>query len=187
MDPWTNRPDRGEHPTQLQILRTPPGKAIGGIITTADALGAYTHYWRGRTTVCTHPLCEACDTHRTPRWYGYLAIISRATKTEALLEITPSCLPPIEAWLEEHGTLRGADISLQRANKKINSRLICSIRSSDYDGSKLPDAPNVKAQLERIWEIHTAVIAAPGRTRDPNGQRTIAVPPTLAGENGQTY
>jgi len=156
MDAWTPRPNRGEHTTQIEMVRSKPGPARGGIVTTDDIVGAYTHFWKGRTTICTFPECDACDHHRTPRWYGYLAIIAEATKVPAIIELTPTCIPPVEEYLAEYGTLRGATVTLQRANKKINSRVLCTLRPSGYDKGVLPQPVNVRAHLAKIWEL-TAV------------------------------
>jgi hypothetical protein len=157
MNPWTNRPDRGDHPTQLQLLRCRPSHPLLAIITADDVLGAYTHYWKGRTRICTHPTCDACDAHHAPRWYGYLAVVSTAMTAPTLVEITPSCIEAIESYLHEYRTLRGAQLTLKRANPKANSRLQATLEPSAYRDGKLPAAPDVRAQLERIWEIKVEI------------------------------
>jgi len=153
MSDWTNRPAPNQHPTQLQLLRVPPSKTIIAIITSDDAIGRDTHYWKGRTRVCTHPTCEPCDAHHAPRWYGYLAVVAPTMQAPTILEITAACVNSLNEYLQEYPTLRGAEITIRRANKKANSRLIATLKPSPYRDGKLPAAPNVITHLCRIWEI----------------------------------
>lgn len=175
---WTDRPDRGDGSTQIAILRSRPAKTIGGIITSIDCVGAYTHYWKGRTCLCTHPNCDPCDASRAPRWYGYLAVVPPNGGQAAILEITPSCVPALDAYRESHGTLRGALIKVQRANAKINARVICTLTEGSFGGEKLPTAPNVKAQLCKMWEVPSLQIVHP--ESGANGQAEL-----LPGPNGK--
>jgi len=178
MDAWTARPDRTPRNTQIPILRAKPGRPLVGLITAHDLVGAYTHYWRGRTSICTAPTCEACDAHRAPRWYGFLAVVNPDSNNAAIFEITPSTLDSIETYITTYGTLRGATIRLTRANPKINARLICELKPGPNRGDQLPSAPNVQAQLCKMWEIESTVtdqttglrLATPGGNRITNGK-----------------
>jgi len=153
MDAWSARPDRGENPTQLQMMRCKPGHPLGGIVLGDEIVGAYTHYWKGRTSICLHPTCDACDALRAPRWYGYICVMAEVGKALALLELTPSCLPAIEDYLRDYGTLRGAKIVIARVNKKPNSRLQCTVTPGHFDKGVLPKSPDVKQHLCKIWEL----------------------------------
>jgi len=170
MSEWTNRPAASQHPTQLQLLRVPPGRTIAAIITSHDVVGRDTHYWKGRTRVCTHPTCEPCDAHHAPRWYGYLAVVAPTMLAPTILEITAACIDPLDEYFRDHSTLRGAEINIRRANKKANSRLIAACRPSPYRDAKLPDAPNVIAHLCRIWEIPLPTEQICHPFSQPNGQ-----------------
>lgn len=153
MTAWTNRPRPDDYSTQIQILRSRPGKPLRALVTAADLVGAYVHYWKGRTKLCEHPNCEACDASRQPRWYGYLAVVAEATLNPAILELTPSCVPAIDRYLADHGTLRGALVKLSRANPRINARVILELSEGNLGGTALPAAPKVEAQLCKIWEV----------------------------------
>jgi hypothetical protein len=153
MPHWQDRPATTDRPTMLEILRAKPAKSIGGIVLSHAIVGAYTHYWKGKTKICETPNCEPCNAAHKPRWYGYLAILSPTTHRQALLELTPACLDAIDRYLENHSTLRNATLYVQRAKPKINARIICEIRDRPEAAELLPQPADVKAHLARIWEI----------------------------------
>lgn len=153
MDGWANRPNREHEAAPLSIMRSRPGKAYTGIAVSAAVIGAYTHYWRGRSRICTAPECEACEAQRLARWYGYIGLWQPQTGTITILEITASCWETIETHLEKYGTLRGARITARRASAKINARLLIEIEQGPYAEDKIPCAPRVQEQLERMWEV----------------------------------
>ena len=153
MENWANQPNEPTTETRMPIMRVLPGRPKSGIILSVGLTGAYTHFWRGRTTICTAPECDACDANRLPRWYGYLAVWSPSTKTQALFELTPAAAPDIIAHQEAYGTLRTARLTLQRANAKANSRVQAAIEPTTYATKDLPEPPNVRAILQRIWEL----------------------------------
>lgn len=175
MTTWTNRPDREDRRSACPLLRARPGQTIRGIITSTDAIGAYTHYWRGRTTLCLYPNCEPCSISRAARWYGFLHIWNPDSNKTAIAEITPSCTLTLDEWLTKFGTLRGAKATISRANAKINSRVDITLAATNYAPENLPPAIDLQAQLCRMWEIETE----PSRLH-PRPQRPL---PTIA--NGQ--
>jgi len=160
MNPWTNRPDARDTTPTMQILRARPATTTAGVLLSPDLTGAYTHYWRGRTRICENPNCDPCNAHHKPRWYGYAALWSPNSNAVALLELTPACLPQIDAHIQRHNTLRLAQIRLRRANNKPNSRLILQIDLHPYPSGNAPPNPDVHATLERLWEctiVHPAL------------------------------
>jgi hypothetical protein len=153
MTTWPSRPDRDQHTNTTPLHRSKPGRTITALIASADLVGAYTHFWKGRTSICTYPACEPCSTSRSARWYGFLHIWSPETNASGILELTPSCLPAVDDWLEKFGTLRGAKICVSRASHKINSRVIATLKASPYALEKIPPALDLIAQLSRMWEV----------------------------------
>lgn len=170
MDQWSKRPDRGEVTHSTKLVRAKPGKAIGGICLSADVIGAYTHYWQGRTRICEGPGCEACESNRAARWYGFLAIAHEQSKEVAILEITASSLQPIEAHLKKYGTLRGARISLKRAGAKINSRILATIEPTVLRDNELPTTPDVEKILAKMWEVKEPQESRPAPKPRLNGE-----------------
>lgn len=177
MTNWTNRPTTHDQLHAIPIVRAKPGRTDAAIITATDVVGAYTHYWHGRTVMCTGPSCDACADKRTARWYGYLSLWVPSTGSILIAEITPPCVPSIDKYFHEYGTLRGARLELARANRKPNSRVICNLTPSQYTTDKLPAAPDVKKHLCRMWEVFEPE-STPTTTRltinqPTNGQRPI--------------
>jgi len=43
------------------IVRTPPGRAFLGVITSENLVGCYTHYFKGRTMPCESAQCHLCQ------------------------------------------------------------------------------------------------------------------------------
>jgi hypothetical protein len=153
MEPWTPRPNRDDRRTACPLLRARPGHTIKGIITTTDAIGAYTHYWRGRTTICLYPTCEPCSMSHAARWYGFLHLWNPDSNKTAIVEITPSCTLALDEWLAKFGTLRGAKATIQRANTKPNSRVDITLTAALYAPENLPHPIDLQAQLCRMWEL----------------------------------
>lgn len=155
MSQWPSTPDREEPPSPIDLLRVQPGKPLTAIVTCQKQVGAYTHYWRGRTVKCTGRDDEPCRSGRVARWYGYLSVWSPKTNRYALFEITPACVSALTAYLNTYGTLRGAVAKLERRNYKANSTVILSLQPGPYADDKIPAAPDIQAHLERMWEIRT--------------------------------
>lgn len=153
METWTARPNRDDKRAACPLLRARPGQTIKGIITSPDAVGAYTHYWRGRTTLCLYPNCEPCSISRAARWYGFLHLWNPDSNKTAIAEITPSCTLALDEWLAKFGTLRGAKATIARANGKINSRVDLTLAAGSYAPENLPHPIDLQAQLCRMWEI----------------------------------
>ena len=153
---WTTRPDRECTRHALPLKRCLPAKPISGIVLSPEIVGAYLHYWRGRTTPCAAPNCDACANNHAPRWYGYLEMWSPTTAARVLFEITPACVDAIADYVATHGTTRGAQLTLARATKKPNSRLTAEIKEGNYAADRLPTASDVAAHLTHIWETHHA-------------------------------
>lgn len=155
MRAWTNRPDRDPTTLHLDILRARPGKAYSGVSMATDVVGAYTHYWRGRTVLCTTPNCDACHAQRKARWYGYIPLWEPDTDRRVLLEITAACLDAIDAYIASNDTLRGARVTVRRANNKINSKIIATLTHAGLTDGRIPTEPPTRQLLERMWEIET--------------------------------
>ena len=153
MESWSNRPTRGEVTTATKLVRAKPGKAIGGICLSEDLVGAYTHYWQGRTRICEGQGCEACESNRAARWYGYVAIMHETSKEVAILELTAGTIGAIDTHLKRYGSLRGARISVKRAGAKINSKIIATIEQTTIQSVELAPGPCVEMILSKMWEV----------------------------------
>lgn len=177
MDTWPTEPNRESHPQTLELLRVQPGKPLIAIITCKINVGAYTHYWRGRTVQCTGPEDEPCQAGRIARWYGYLSVWAPKTSRQALFEITPPCVGAIKDHVRIYGTLRCAKATLARKTWKNNSTVTLTLEPGPFDSSKLPTEPDIQRQLEHMWEIKTTDAAN-------SFQQATVLPDTIAMHTG---
>lgn len=150
---WARRPRTEDLPDQWRIMRAGAGGHPASMILSEDTVGAYTHFWGGRTRLCLKNDCEPCSKGRVPRWRGYVAVVSSKSGKFGILELTPMCVPDIERFMKERPTLRGAIITLSRKGKKENGQLECVLEWSPGNGTNLPPCPDVLRHLRRIWRL----------------------------------
>lgn len=146
-------PDAEPRDTRLPLLRVKPEKDVHGVCLSSKPEGADTHYWRGRTTMCTHPECEPCEKGHVYRWYGYVALLGFKSNTIAMVEITPAVTAEMQAWIATHGTLRASEWHLRRKNRKPNSELLLTITESGRASVALPPEPDLLRPLCKMWDL----------------------------------
>lgn len=156
----------------LPIRRTPISGAIVATITTPSFVGTNTHFWGGRTTPCTPPNCDACDSGCPFRWHAYIAAIEFAKNSQFLFECTSSAAEQLEAYIRDHGTLRGCTFRASRASKRQNARVIIETHPYTGKGTDIPRAPDLPKVLARLWNIPINQILTPNAS--------TATPPDVA-------
>lgn len=156
---WAARPSEIDLPDPWQILRVAASGLPSALILSHDTCGAYCHYWGGRTRLCLKSACEPCSAGNVARWRGYVAALVGPSRMTKLLEFTPSCVPAINRYMAEWGTLRGAVVSLTRKGRAKNGQLECVFAEKPVSGANLPVDPDVVAHICRIWR--TTHVAKP--------------------------
>jgi hypothetical protein len=149
---WTHKPPPPTEFAGLRLIRVGAGTRIAGICLSQQLLGCYTHYTRRRTIPCEGAGCQFCEDAGVPRWHGYLAIQSLATKNVAILELTALAAVPIAEYLERNGSLRGTRIDATRTGARNNAPVSATIQPADTDLRQLPREPNVQRFLEILWD-----------------------------------
>lgn len=153
---WCSRPSEIDLPNPWEIYRVSARGLPSALILSHDTLGAYCHYWGGRTRLCLKDNCEPCSKGNAARWRGYIAVLIGPNRSTRLLELTPPCIPPLDRYLKEWGTLRGAICSLTRKGRTPNGQLELSFAEKPVAGVNLPANPDVAAHVVRIWRAtHT--------------------------------
>ncbi len=170
----------------LTLRRVPAGAGVRGIITTADLLGCWTHWWGGRTQPCEADDCKACSEGMPKRWHAYIAAWSRDPSYHYLLELTRNAVDPLLAYRKDHGTIRGCAYQARRSGPAKNSRLILTCTPADLNGLQLPPEPNLIHCLAVIWSLPAAAIiidadgdAPPAATVDAEQAARAAQSPTI--------
>lgn len=152
---WTSRPDESQIQRACQIIRVKPGKPMRCIVLSHDLVGAQTHYHQRRTQICQGAACGICALNEKPRWYGYLSAMSLAGSIRVIVEVTPLCVPSIDEYFRDHGTLRGAQLSLERIGARDNAPIRSALAEGHFEQSRLPEPLPVIATLQQIWQLDT--------------------------------
>jgi hypothetical protein len=156
MPHWTNNaPDEADRYTAT-LIRVKPGRPIRGICASPHMLGCWTHWFGGRTIPCDQPDCIPCESQTSRRWHAYLHLWSPASHHSAILEITALAARELEPYIEQHHTLRGAEIDVQRSNQRPNSPLIIVARPADLQRFQLPEPLDIIAAMSRMWEVNVS-------------------------------
>lgn len=154
MPQWTNHaPDDADRHTAT-LMRVKPGRPIRGICASPHLLGCWTHWFGGRTIPCNPPDCPACAQSASRRWHAYIHLYSPTTHHSAILELTSLAARELEAYVEQHHTLRGALLDVQRSNHRPNSTIILTATPADLQRFNLPPPLDIPAALERMWEVN---------------------------------
>lgn len=150
---WSNRPTQADSEKLWSVRRAPPRGELRALILSHDVTGRQTHFWHGRTQPCRGEACEACQAGQRARWQGWVAAIESGTAERILVEITALATKPLIEWFATHRTLRGAVLTLKRANSKPNARIVAQLSESAYPTDQLQRAPQIEPMLMRMWQL----------------------------------
>lgn len=152
---YARRPTPDRIKRKFDLVRVRAGKSIRGIMLAGDLVGAYTHYWGGRTVPCFAGECVACKRNVEVRWHGYLPLLALKQQSIAIVEITDGCVEVFDDWYRKHRSLRGALVEVRRREGKANNPLWADLQDGPIPATNLPDPPDVQAILERMWGLHS--------------------------------
>lgn len=149
--PWARRPLEGTRTRRWEIVRVKAGKEVRGIMLAGDLVGAYTHFWGGRTVACDGRACLPCSKNVELRWHGYLPLYSARSRETSIIEVTEACVEVIDRWFSAHRSLRGAMVTIGRPGVKANGMLRARLEEGPLPVEALPAPPDVKSILENMW------------------------------------
>jgi hypothetical protein len=148
---WSDRP-RNPSPTYgYRLMRVPPNRQMLATIVTGKPIGTNTHYYKGRTTPCAGPTCEACALGLQYRWHAYLAILIAETRETAILELTAQAAEQLDAAAAENGTLRAVEALFDRPSHRPNGRVRIVYRPGRVSEDRLPKEPDLARIMTHIW------------------------------------
>lgn len=156
-DFWARRPEDGLEKRRYDVIRVGAGRSIKGIMLAGDVIGAYTHWFGGRTVPCFGPECRACATGVEIRWHGYVPLMAIKQRTIQIFELTVAAVGPLDAWFRTHRSLRGALVELQRRGGRANGMVRSLVSDGPLPAEALPDPPDVKAVLRNLWSLREDV------------------------------
>lgn len=169
---FSDTPPQDPRGPSFQIVRTPTGKPLTGIVTSENLVGCYTHFWKRRTMPCERDDCEACR-HGIPfRWHAYLSAYLSGTLLHCIFECTAQAAERFVEYREAQGTIRGCQFTASRMNYARNARIIITTRPADLTRIQLPKPPNIEKVLAILWNLPIPEVKA-DRQGDKRGQRTV--------------
>lgn len=154
MPNWDEKPPKREAAGNLQLIRTPQGRGLQGIITSTRLIGCETHFVNRHTIPCEAPHCNPCSEGIPRRWHGYFGIYHPKTGKHVLLEVTAGGAEQIMPYYEISGTLRGCLLTSCRRGMAANSPLDITTRPADLQLIQLPPEPDLPKLLSMIWGIN---------------------------------
>lgn len=164
MPNWSTQPPAHAAAVALELRRTPGGRPLTLVSLDDDIIGCPTHYYRGRTTPCTNPTCDACAEGLPWRWHAWLCCLAADTRRICLFELTAHAATQLHAIAQSRGSLRGTKITATRANYKPNSRVLLQIADELIPPASLPPSPGVLPALAKIWDIPLPALEQSGHT-----------------------
>jgi hypothetical protein len=148
-------PDQPTDPIErpYPIQRVPATGSLAAAITSKQPFGCFTHFWGGRTIPCTAEACDACKAAAPSRWHCYMTAYSHPNQLHFLLELTAAAAEKIYQFTREHGTCRGCHFKANRQPQTPNGRIYLQTQMLDMDKYRLPEEPDLKLILSRLWNI----------------------------------
>lgn len=162
---WYNTlPPEAENQS-LPIRRTPANKTVTCIVTSDDLLGTFTHFYRGRTTPCERPDCDACRDGHPWRYHAYVGALARTQGLHFIFEMTAQAAAKLIEYRDRYSTLRSCQIDAYRWGKRPNGRVILKASPSGIAPTDLPLGPNLVKCLSVLWNIPLPDLDAGARTK----------------------
>ena len=135
-----------------------------GLITCADIVGCATHFVQNRTVPCEKEheddFCQHCQVGHSWRWHGYVSAILTCSHEHILFEFTRPPADTFKNYLLYSGTLRGCLFTSRRPSGRPNGRVVVSCKSVDQTTLRLPEPPNIRNILCRVWNIKTESVSS---------------------------
>lgn len=149
------KPSADQRAAYAQIQRCRPTQIVRGIAL-SEYLGAELHWLSGRSSphLEPHGECPGCLENRSRRWEGYVWLWEPQTSAIRIAAFTPGVVSNFDGYVNSHGTLRAASVTLSKPGGKPTSRVHAQITRSTYGLDQLPHPPDtLNAALMHIWGL----------------------------------
>lgn len=176
MPTFSDTPPLDPRGPSFQIVRTPTGQPLVGIITSDNLVGCYTHFWKRRTMPCERGDCEACRSGIPFRWHAYQSTYLAKSHAHVIFECTAQASERFVEYREAHGTIRGCYFTASRMNYAPNARIIINCRPADLREIILPKPPDIVKCLAILWDFPIGDVKA-DRIGTKKGQTTVTHKP----------
>jgi hypothetical protein len=174
-DPRTvRRPDyapRSKRPC-YDVYRVEPSKAHDLVVLSHVLVDVLVHPVDGRTQPCTGhaETCWLSHAEFATRWQGWLFVATPHSSIIRMVTVTPFTVEVEPELLNPARDLRGLELRLWRADKRIRSRLHGAFNRLRRWPEPLPPLPDMLTQLGSLWSAP----ARPANAKDcPESIREI--------------
>jgi len=175
MPRWSDTPPTGTDQPSYRIIRTPADKSITLCVTSEGITGCVTHFVQNRTVPCEgEPVCQHCQEGHSWRWHGYLSGIMAGTHEHVLFEFTAPPSDTFRNYLQIAGTLRGCIFTANRPSGRPNGRVVVACKSPTLSHLQIPDPPNIRNILCRVWNIQNNAATPVPSPRPPIKNTAVA-------------
>lgn len=171
---FCSRPPEDHALPSMDLIRTPAGGALTGIITSHEPIAVPTHWHGGQTMPCTGSECPACAQLKPKTWHVYLGLWGPQSAKHVIFECTASAAEKLYAWLETRDSLRLAQLAAARRGKRENGKVELMLKPISTAHLSLPEAPDLRAQLTRIWRINESKTATENPGYANTAERSLA-------------
>jgi hypothetical protein len=177
---WMDRPPEDHDLPAMDLLRTPTSGTMSGVITCDKPICVPTHWFGGQTLPCVYDECPACIEQRARVYHVYTSLFNPNLTKHWIFECTAEASRIIYQLAEQTSNLRGVMLSAARRGKRANGKVEILLKQSPIDKFKLPDPPDLKAHLSRIWRVAQTKVAEdhPGYEQKVLQQYTHRTPGT---------
>lgn len=141
-------------------------------------VGVWVHFAGGRTGPCTRGTggCDGCRAGLRRYWKGFLFGLFDRAAPVAILEYTAAAAEPHTRRLTGQGKpIRGCQVVAFRRDGKPQGKVILQIADQPRPDLAIPELPDLRWALMRIWNAPTKG-AAPPRPARAEGEDWEVIP-----------
>lgn len=136
---------------RYELEHVPDAANMTGIMLNEKVHGIEGHFFRGHFRPCRKVDCDGCENGAPWKWNGYFFAWNPTTKIIWIVGIPPGPYPTFKAFLEEHGTCRGAKFCLWRPDKHSTGQVAARLTMPSGVAYSLPKCPEIREPLLRIF------------------------------------
>jgi len=141
------------------MIRVKPGPPLTGVITSSKLVGVPTHYMSRRTLPCIDADCPGCAGKLPRRDEWYVSMWTASPSKHTIVALTPAVAWQIKNDFHAPATYRALGITLHRAGRAANTRLLVECRELETAQLRLPAEPDLIAHLLHIWGLDQGHLA----------------------------
>lgn len=132
-------------------------------------IGCQTHWTEEGPRPCNGETCLYCREGASIRFRGYISAFSVKRGGTGILTLTEYATGQILSMFSAGTPLRGSAITLQRATRKPNAKVIVN-RFDEQFPAALPPGIDPVPILMRLWRVNLSYVCyMPGASFDPQG------------------